>query len=100
MVRQITWTEKAQKERIAILSFWNEQNQSLNYSRKLNKLLIESLRLICKFPTIGKRTNKENVRVKVFKDYLIIYEITKSAIVVLSLWDCRQNPQDLKRMTE
>jgi hypothetical protein len=45
---------------------------------------------------IGKRTWKENVRVKVLKDYLIIYEITVNEIVVLSLWDCRQNPDDLK----
>ncbi|MGE5448683.1 MAG: type II toxin-antitoxin system RelE/ParE family toxin [Bacteroidales bacterium] len=100
MVRQIIWTENAQKERIAILSFWNKQNRSFHYSRKLNKWIIETLRLICKFPAIGKRTNKENVRVKVLKDYLIIYEITKSAIIVLSLWDCRQNPQDLKRLKE
>jgi toxin YoeB len=100
MVRQIIWTEIAQNERKAILSFWNEQNHSFTYSRKLNRLIIESLRLICKFPAIGKRTNKENVRVKIIKDYLIIYEVTNNAIIVLSLWDCRQNPQDLKRLIE
>lgn len=100
MVRQIVWTENAQKERISILSFWNEQNHSFIYSKKLNGLIKESLKLICKFPTIGKRTKKENVRVKVLRDYLIIYEITANEIVVLSFWDCRKNPEDLKSIVE
>ena len=100
MARKIIWTERAQKERIIIFSFWNKRNQTFNYSKKLNSLIKESLKLICKYPTIGKLTNKENVRLKILKEYLIIYEITKSEIVVLSLWDCRQNPEDLKRLTQ
>lgn len=57
-------------------------------------MINESLKLICKHPFIGKPTNKENVRVKILKAYLIIYEITPKAIVVLSVWDSRQNPED------
>jgi toxin YoeB len=94
MVRQIIWTERAQKERKEIFTFWNTHNKSWFYSRKLNELINESLKLICKHPFIGKPTNKENVRVKILKAYLIIYEITPKAIVVLSVWDSRQNPED------
>jgi addiction module RelE/StbE family toxin len=100
MVRQIIWTERAQKERIAILSFWNNRNKSFIYSKKLNELIKESLQLICKHPLIGKLTDRVNVRLKILKDYLIIYEITANEIVVLSIWDCRQNPEDLKRITK
>ena len=100
MVRQIIWTERAQKERIEIFSFWNNRNKSVIYSKKLNELTKESLVLICKYPLIGKLTNKENVKVKVLREYLIIYEITINEIVVLSIWDCRQNPEDLKRITK
>jgi toxin YoeB len=96
MVRQIIWTKRAQKERKEIFTFWNTHNKSSFYSRKLNELIKDSLKLICLHPFIGKPTNKENVRVKILKDYLIIYEITSNEIVVLSLWDCRQNPKDLK----
>ena len=95
MAKQIIWTERAQKERIAIFIFFNNRNKSSVYSKKLNELIKESLILISKHPLIGKRTNKENVRVKVLKDYLIFYEITVNEIVVLSLWDCRQNPDEL-----
>jgi toxin YoeB len=100
MARQIIWTEKAQKERIAIFTFWNIRNKSFSYSKKLDELIKESLKLICKYPLIGKRTDKENVRLKVLRYYLIIYEITEKEIVVLSLWDCRQNPKDLKRIVK
>lgn len=98
MARQIIWTENAQKERIAIFTFWNDHNKSFSYSRKLHELIKESLKLISKYPLIGKLTNKENVRIKVLREYLIIYEITATEIVVLSIWDCRQNQEDLKRM--
>lgn len=96
MARQIIWTERAQRERIAIFTFWNERNQSVVFSKKLNRLIKESLKLICKYPTLGKLTNKENVRVKILREYLIIYEITANEIVIVSFWDCRQNPEDLR----
>ena len=98
MVRQVIWTEKAQKDRIAVFTYWNNRNESFFYSKRLNELFKESLKLISKHPLIGKLTDKENVRVKVLKEYLIIYEITEIEIVVLSVWDCRQNPEDLKRI--
>ena len=100
MARQVIWTERAQNERIAILLFWNSHNKSNNYSKKLHSSIKESLQLICKYPLIGKQTNKENVRIKVLREYLIIYEITSSEIIVLSFWDCRQNPETLNRLTK
>jgi len=96
MARQIVWTERAQADRIAVLSYWNKRNKSTLYSQKLNELLRESLLLISRHPFIGHSTDKENVRVKVLKEYMIFYEITVKEIVVLLVWDCRQNPEDLK----
>ena len=91
MVRVVIWTNRAQKERIEILNYWNDRNKSIEYSKKLNRLILDALCLICKYPLIGKPSNKENVRVRILEDYLIIYEIKHNEIVVLSLWDCRQN---------
>jgi addiction module RelE/StbE family toxin len=95
MVRQVVWTEKAQNDRIAIFTYWNKHNGSAVFSKKLHELIKFSLQIICKHPKIGKATNKENVRVKVLRDYLIIYEVTEKEIIVLTIWDCRQNPNDL-----
>jgi toxin YoeB len=96
MVRQVIWSEKAQKDRITIFTYWNNRNGSFIYSKKLNELIKESLKLISKHPLIGQLTQKENVRVKILRDYLIIYEVTIGEIIVLSLWDCRQNPKELR----
>lgn len=93
MARQIIWTNRAQNERIQILTFLNIHNKSTRYSVGLNNQILESLKLISKYPFIGKPTKIKNVRVKVLKNYHLIYEITSRYIVVLSLWDCRQKPR-------
>jgi toxin YoeB len=98
MVRQIIWTARAQNDRKIIFEYWNNRNKSNLYNRKLNDLIRKSLILIAKYPQIGKRTDKENVTLKVMKDYLIIYEVMPNEIIVLTIWDCRQNPEDLKRI--
>ncbi len=92
MSRIVVWTFTAQEDRKAIFLFWNQNNQSNTYSRKLNKLFQEHLNLVCKNPFIGKRTSVINVRAKIIKEYMLFYEITEKHIVVLSVWDCRQNP--------
>jgi len=92
MVRQIVWTRRAQIERIEILAFWKEHNQSGTYSKKLNELIRKSLQIISRYPMIGKPTQMKNVRVKVLSNYLIIYETTPLEIIVLSVWDSRQKP--------
>jgi len=93
MVRQIIWTKHAQKERIDILKFWIEHNKSITFSWRLNDLIKDSLKLISRYPFIGKPSNREDIRVKVLKNYLIIYQITPTEIIVLSIWDNRQNPE-------
>jgi len=65
MVRKIVWTIKAQQDRISILEYWNERNQSNEYTRNLNKLIKEALIITSKFPGIGKKTDIDNTRVKV-----------------------------------
>ncbi|MGB0885936.1 MAG: type II toxin-antitoxin system RelE/ParE family toxin [Chitinophagales bacterium] len=92
MSKIIVWTETAQKERKSIFLYWNENNQSKTYSRKLNKHFNEGLKKLSKNPFIGKRTSVINVRAKIIKEYMLFYEITEKHIVVLSIWDCRQNP--------
>ena len=96
MVREVKWTNRALKDRIQILSYWLTRNKSNSYSLKLDDLFIETLQSLCKFPYAGRKTEKRDVRIKVVKNYLLIYRITATRIVILRLWDTRQNPQKLK----
>ncbi|HMR17929.1 MAG TPA: type II toxin-antitoxin system RelE/ParE family toxin [Sphingobacterium sp.] len=93
--RKIIWTQKANFERQKILDYWINRNKSKLFSIKLNSLIIEDLRLIAESPYIGRKTEIENIRVKVIRDYLLFYEILGKEIVVLTLWDGRRDPQKL-----
>ncbi len=63
--RKITWTAKANAERKNILEYWINRNKSKVYSVKLNQLFIYATRQVAKNPTIGRKTDFENVRVKI-----------------------------------
>ena len=40
---------------------------------------------------LKKLTNVNNVRVKLIREYLLLYEFTDSELIVLSIWDARRN---------
>jgi plasmid stabilization system protein ParE len=96
MAYQIIWTEKANIERQNILEFWANHNQSKVFSLKLNKLFISTIRQLARKPTIGRKTEFENVRVKIVREYLIFYEIIKKNLVILSVWDGRRDKKSLR----
>ncbi|MFW5831129.1 MAG: type II toxin-antitoxin system RelE/ParE family toxin [Prolixibacteraceae bacterium] len=98
MAGRIVWTVQAQYDRIQILSYWKERNKSTEYSRKLDRLFRESVRFIKKYPLIGKPTDLQNVRLKIVRNYLIVYEIKKETIIILRIWDSRRNPGKLKEI--
>jgi toxin YoeB len=52
------------------------------------------------YPKIGRPTNLENVRIKIVKDYLIIYEELESEIHILTIWDSRQDPIKLQAISD
>ncbi len=94
MVKRIVWTENAHKERKEILLYWKNHNQSTTYSKKLNELIKKAIQLISAHPHIGRKTDVENVRVKLVRDYLLFYEETENTIIILSIWDNRRNPDE------
>ncbi len=98
MAGRVVWTVQAQQDRIQILSYWKERNKSKKYSVKLDGLFRKSIRLISKYPLIGKPTNTPGVRLKVIRDYLIVYEIKKDVVVILRIWNSRRNPKELKEV--
>ncbi len=94
MVKRIIWTLKAQQDRKEILHYWRVHNQSNTYSKKLNQLIKKALALIAAHSNIGRRTDIENVRVKMVREYLIFYEEQNDQIFILSIWDNRRNPEN------
>ena len=95
MAKQIIWSLRAQKEKREILKYWSQRNKSNRYSKKLNQLFKESIKLILEHPQIGKLTDSPFVRIKIIKEYLMIYEVSETSISILSIWDGRQDPAKL-----
>ncbi len=98
MAKQVIWSLRAQNNKKEILDYWRQRNKSNTYSKKLNELFKESIKIILDFPQIGKVTDDTKARIKIVRDYLIIYEETETQIFILTIWDSRQDPEKLEKI--
>ncbi|MEG0695995.1 type II toxin-antitoxin system RelE/ParE family toxin [Algoriella sp.] len=89
--RKIVWTNTANLERKDILEYWILRNKSKRFSLRLNYLILQTLEVLRENPTIGRRTNVDNVRIKLIRGYLLLYEFTVSELIILSIWDARRD---------
>lgn len=100
MAKQIIWSHRAQSDRKEILEYWRTRNKSTSYSKKLDSLFKEALSILKDYPQIGKPTDIDKVRIKIVRDYLLIYEETEDSIILLSIWDNRQDPERLEKIIQ
>lgn len=98
MAKQVVWSLRAQSDRKEILNYWRHRNKSSSYSKGLNQLFKESIKLIADFPQIGKQTDDIDARIKIVKDYLIVYQETETQLLILAIFDSRQDPDKLKKI--
>jgi len=94
--RRIVWATPAKLQLKVIFEYFNFRNKSKLYSLKLNRLIQTELKILLQQPTIGKKTDLINVRGLLIENYYIFYEINETHIIILSVWDTRQNPKRLK----
>lgn len=98
--RKINWTRQALIDRIEILDYWVNRNKNKKYSNKLNSLIISAVELISKQPEIGRKIVNSNTRVKIVRNYYIIYDFNDLEVDILIIWDTRQNPNKLEQRLE
>jgi plasmid stabilization system protein ParE len=91
MVRRLIWPIEARNSRKNIFEYWNNRNKSKAYSRKLNILFNTNLKIIVQLPEFGKPTFREDSKFIIVSHFEIIYKITTNEIVVLDIWDARQD---------
>ena len=78
--KKVIWSKRAHLDRIEILEYWIEHNQSKTYSEKLFKLFKEASNLIGQYPNIGRPTDLPSTRIKTVRDYMMIYEELKDHV--------------------
>jgi addiction module RelE/StbE family toxin len=96
VARRIIWTTSAKLQLQEIFEYFNSRNKSKAYSLKLNRIIQAELKSLILQSNIGKKTNTINIRGLLIQNYFIFYEINEKDIVILSVWDTRQNPKKLK----
>lgn len=94
--KQVKWSLKAIHDKIDILDYWIERNQSTTYSNKLNELFNKSVKSLADFPEQGKKSDYKNIRIKNVRHFLLFYLINEDYIEIVRIWDTRRNPKKLK----
>ena len=92
--RKIVWSNRAIKRLYGILEFYDQINKSKAYSKKLYQLLQKQVKVLIKFPEIGLKTTEETTRGLIVGDYIIYYQITEDKIIIHTVWDSRQDPDN------
>lgn len=89
MAKRVIWSPDALNDKIEIYSYWNNRNKSKSYSRKLDRLFRDTIKSMLKTPSLGRKTNVENVKRIIARDYFIIYEEKELTLDILRIWDTR-----------
>ena len=92
--RKIVWSNRAKIRLFAILDFYIVRNNSKTYSIKLQKLISKEVNLLLKQPDLGLKTSEDTTRGFIIENYIVYYEITDDKIIIHTIWDSRQNPDN------
>ena len=94
--RKIVWSNVARIKLFNILEFYAQRNRSKAYAAKLHLRFNKELKVLLRHPEIGLKTEVEGVRGLIVEDYILFYEYANETLIVHTLWDCHQNPADLR----
>jgi plasmid stabilization system protein ParE len=92
---QLVWSPRARIKLYDILKFYTDRNKSKKYSERLYRTINKELRLLVKHPDLGIKTEIDSVRGLIIGDYIVYYEATEGRIIIHTLWDSRQNQDEL-----
>jgi plasmid stabilization system protein ParE len=96
MARRLIWSVTAQNSRKSIFEYWNNRNKSKVYSNKLNLLINKNLKIVLKLPEFGNPTKNEDTKFIITSHFEMFYKVTQTEIIVLDIWDTRQNPENFR----
>jgi len=59
-------------------------------------LFNDTIKSILETPSIGRKTNVENIKRIIARDYFLIYDENETTLTILRIWDSRQDSNNLK----
>ena len=75
MVKRIVWTKPALEDKLEILIYFNKRNKSNVYSKKLNQIFKETIKLVRDQPSLARETENPRVKYILTRDYLIFLRL-------------------------
>ena len=96
VTRTLNWSAQAQTDTNAIFDFYNQRNGNTDYSDQLLREFQERMSYVVDNPYLGERWTKRGFRFVVVTPFQLFYYVTKTEIVVASVWDGRRDPKTLK----
>jgi toxin YoeB len=97
MAKRVVWTNTAKHQRTNILEFWYKKTGNKKYSVKISNLLRRKIRHLSKYNYLGKPTDFLNIRVISEQNYSIFYKPTRTELIIVIVWDNRQDPRKIKK---
>jgi plasmid stabilization system protein ParE len=94
---KISWSKKADNKLDDLKEYLTNENGEITCNKFLNKI-IDFLKLLPTYQNFGTLENeKSNIRKYVLiKQVSIIFKIKKNEIIILNLYDNRQDPKNRK----
>ncbi len=100
MAKRIIWSVKGKDDKKEILAYWLKRNRSFVYPRKLNKLLDDAIIQLAIYPYPRRNTDIVDVYVKIVRDYKIFFKEDNNSILIVAIWDTRQDLQSLRAILD
>lgn len=96
--RKVYWSEPAKNRIKEIYDYYKVR--SLKAALRIRKKLLTRPRSLSRMPELGpgepKLIHKGNYRYLVEMNWKIIYRVTDDKILILDVFDCRQDPEKLE----
>jgi len=93
--RKLIWSQNAKIKLFEILDYFNVRNKSNNYSKKLYHKITKGLSILIKHPESGNKTDFGSIRGLIIENYILFYEYTDEFIIIHTIWDARQDPDNV-----
>lgn len=94
--RKLIWSHTAKIKLFEILDYFRGRNNTSTYSQKLYTKIIREVSVLIKHPEIGLKTDLNDVRCLIIENYMVFYETSETSIIIHTIWDSHQNPENLK----
>ena len=96
VTRALIWSEPAQVDIAAIIEYYNHRNGNSDYSERMTRQFRERMNYVVTDPYSGEKWKNKGFRFVIVYPFQLFYYVTKTEIVVASVWDGRRDPKTLK----